>query len=378
MESTSSEPLQSIVLPKVIISGGGTGGHIFPAIAIADALKREHPETEILFVGAEGKMEMERVPHAGYHIIGLPIRGIQRKLTFKNLKVPFLLLKSLWMARSIIKEFGPQVVIGVGGYASGPLLRMAAWMGIPTMVQEQNSYPGVTNRLLSKKAKKIFVAYEEMDRFFPKEKIILAGNPIRRTSVDIEGKRAKAAEYFGLDAAKTTLFFVGGSLGARVINQMVESLLPIAEEKDLQILWQTGGNAFFDLNDRLGRNLPSTIKMLKFIDRMDLAYAIADMVCSRAGAMSISELCVIGKPTILVPSPYVSEDHQTKNAQALTQKEAALLLPEKQAVEEIAGLIVSLIEDPSRMKHLSENIKAMGRPEADVDIAHEVLKYMEA
>ena len=318
--SPRREHLQPIALPKVIISGGGTGGHIFPAIAIADALKRELPETEILFVGAEGKMEMERVPNAGYRIIGLPIRGIQRRLTLANLKVPFLLLKSLWMARSIIKEFKPQAVIGVGGYASGPLLRMAAWMGIPTMVQEQNSYPGVTNKLLAKKAVRIFVAYEGMERFFAKDKIILTGNPIRRSSVAIEGKRKEAAEYFGLSEEKTTLFFVGGSLGARVINQMAESLIPLAQEKDLQILWQTGGNAYFELNDRLGRVLPSNVKMMKFIDRMDLAYAMADVVCSRAGAMSISELCVVAKPTIFVPSPYVSEDHQTKNAQALTRR----------------------------------------------------------
>ena len=288
-------------MPKVIISGGGTGGHIFPALAIADALKRQAPDSEILFVGAEGKMEMERVPKAGYDIIGLPIRGIQRSLSLANLKVPFLLIKSLWMARAIIHGFKPDVVIGVGGYASGPLLRMAAWMGVPTMVQEQNSYPGITNKLLAKKAKKIFVAYEGMDKFFPADKIVLSGNPIRKQAVDIADKRTEAANYFTLDKDKVTLFFVGGSLGARVINQAVEQLLPFINKKEVQVLWQTGANSFETLDAKLKSSLPVQVKMLKFIERMDLAYALADVIVSRAGAMSSCELCVIGKPVIFIP-----------------------------------------------------------------------------
>jgi UDP-N-acetylglucosamine--N-acetylmuramyl-(pentapeptide) pyrophosphoryl-undecaprenol N-acetylglucosamine transferase len=363
-------------VPKVIISGGGTGGHIFPALAIADALKRQDENIEILFVGAEGKMEMERVPIAGYDIIGLPIRGIQRRISLANLKVPFLLIKSLWMARSILHGYKPDVVIGVGGYASGPLLRMAAWMGIPTMVQEQNSYPGITNKLLAKRAKKIFVAYEGMERFFPGEKIVLSGNPIRKQAVAITDKRSEAVEYFSLDKDKSTLFFVGGSLGALVINQAVEKLLPFICKKEVQVLWQTGANSFESLDVKLKASLPSQVKMLKFIERMDLAYALADVIISRAGAMSISELCVIGKPVIFIPSPYVSEDHQTKNALALTQKDAAILLKETEALDQIEKILEDLLDNEGKRLGLAENIKALSKPTADDDIAHHVLEYI--
>jgi len=361
-------------VPRLIISGGGTGGHIFPALAIADALKRKNPNTEILFVGAIGKMEMERVPKAGYKIIGLPIMGIQRRLTLKNLKVPFMIIKSLWRARKVIQEFQPNAVIGVGGYASGPLLRMASWMGYPTMIQEQNSYPGVTNKILAKKAKKIFVAYEGMERFFPEDKLILSGNPIRKQAVHIEGKRAEAASYFSLDQGRLTLFFVGGSLGAQAINQAVEQLVPFIEKKNVQVLWQTGANAFEALDARMGKSLPSQLKMLRFIDRMDLAYALSDIIISRAGAMSISGLCVIGKPVIFIPSPYVSEDHQTKNALSLTSKNAAILLKETEVSEKIEGTLEKLISDEALRLKLGKAIKALARPKADDEIAEEIMK----
>jgi len=319
-------------------------------------------------------MEMERVPKAGYKIIGLPIMGIQRRLTLKNLKVPFMIIKSLWRARKVIQEFQPNAVIGVGGYASGPLLRMASWMGYPTMIQEQNSYPGVTNKILAKKAKKIFVAYEGMERFFPEDKLILSGNPIRKQAVHIEGKRAEAASYFSLDQGRLTLFFVGGSLGAQAINQAVEQLVPFIEKKNVQVLWQTGANAFEALDARMGKSLPSQLKMLRFIDRMDLAYALSDIIISRAGAMSISELCVIGKPVIFIPSPYVSEDHQTKNALSLTSKNAAILLKETEVSEKIEGTLEKLISDEALRLKLGKAIKALARPKADDEIAEEIMK----
>jgi UDP-N-acetylglucosamine--N-acetylmuramyl-(pentapeptide) pyrophosphoryl-undecaprenol N-acetylglucosamine transferase len=308
---------------RVIISGGGTGGHIFPAIAIANALRRIEPDIEILFVGANGRMEMERVPEAGYEIIGLDIQGIDRSSLLKNLALPFKMVDSLIRAWKIIREFEADVAVGVGGFASGPLLMAANNMGLPTLIQEQNSYAGVTNKRLGKKAKKICVAYEGMDKFFPAEKIMLTGNPIRRDSVAIEGKREFALQIFGLQPHKKTILIIGGSLGAKQMNGYVLDVIhELGEKDDVQFIWQTGKTYYEDMERMLKMDelIPGNVKVKPFLDRMDLAYAAADLIISRAGAGTISELCVVGKPVLLVPSPNVAEDHQTKNAQALAAK----------------------------------------------------------
>lgn len=358
---------------KVIISGGGTGGHIFPAIAIANALKQLAPDTEILFVGAEGKMEMERVPAAGYEIVGLDIVGINRQSLLKNIALPFKMLKSLWKARKVLKDFKAEVAIGVGGYASGPLLMMANMMGLPTIIQEQNSYAGVTNKKLGAKAKKICVAYEGMDRFFPADRILLTGNPIRKSSVAIENKREEAINAFALDQDKKTILFTGGSLGALTLNDCVKAGIPQFVEAGVQVIWQCGSYYYEKLKAELGDSLPDSIKLMPFLERMDYAYAAADVIVGRAGAGTISELCVIGKPVVLVPSPNVSDDHQTKNALALVSKDAALMVTDGAARVELLPQLLNLIADEAKMQELGDHILTLALPDADVVIAQEVL-----
>lgn len=358
---------------RVIISGGGTGGHVFPAIAIANALKARDKNTEIHFVGANGKLEMTKVPQAGYTIDGLNIAGFQRRLTFKNVTFFFKLIDSLLKAKRIIKRFKPDVVIGVGGYASGPVLRVAGKKGIPTLIQEQNSFPGITNRLLAKTVNKVCVAYAGLERWFPKEKIILTGNPVRQDVVQLEGKRNRGLEHFGLEDGVNTVLVVGGSLGARTINESVMEWLPTCKKSGLQLIWQTG-KAYYETAkkavEQLGGN---SIKVLPFIDRMDLGYAVADLVISRAGAMSISELCLVKKPAILIPSPNVAEDHQTKNAMALVTHKAALMIPDAEAKEKLNEVIFEVLNDEEQRERLKDNIAKLGFTNAAEAIASEVI-----
>lgn len=362
---------------KIIISGGGTGGHIFPAIAIADAVKKRKPEAEILFVGAKGKMEMERVPKAGYPIEGLWISGFQRKLTLQNLAFPFKLVSSLLKARSVLKNFKPDVVIGVGGFASGPTLRMATKLGIPTLIQEQNSYPGITNRLLAAKADKICVAYPGMEKFFPKEKIFLTGNPVRQDLADVTGKKAEAAAHFGFDIDKKTIVLMGGSLGARKLNEaMRENFKLLQKRTDVQVLWQAGKLYVDEFSKCETAQLPD-VKIAAFLEKMNLAYALADVLICRAGALTISELCIVGKPAILVPSPNVAEDHQTKNAQALAENEAAFLVEDGEAAEEMIPLALRILQNPALASKLSGNIKKMAKPDAAENIVNEIFSLAE-
>ena len=361
---------------KVIISGGGTGGHIFPAIAIANALRQLEPEIEILFVGALGRMEMEKVPQAGYDIVGLDIQGIDRSSLFKNLALPFKMIKSLLAARKIIKQFGAQAAVGVGGFASGPLLMMANRMSLPTLIQEQNSYAGKTNTALAKQAKKICVAYEGMENFFPAEKILLTGNPIRRSSVDIAGKRAEALAFFGLDSTKKAVLVTGGSLGARTLNDCLQENIDRIAAADLQVIWQCGSYYHERLEKELAGSLPPSIKLLPFLQRMDYAYAAADMIVARAGAGTISELCVVGKPVILVPSPNVAEDHQTKNALALVEKQAAKLVSDANARKTLVDEVLALLQNEAERTAMSEQIKKLALLDADEIIAKEVLKLI--
>jgi len=361
-------------LNKIIISGGGSGGHIFPAVAIANKIKEKYPNSDILFVGAEGKMEMEKVPQAGYEIIGLPIRGIQRKLTLKNLSVPFKLISSLWKARKIIKEFKPDVAIGVGGYASAATLKMAAMAKVPTLVQEQNSFPGITNKWLAKDAKKICVAYDGLDRFFLKSKLVKTGNPVRNEVVQTEGKRDQAFEFFGLDKTKKTVLVIGGSLGAGTINISFKENITQLIEDNIQVIWQCGKGYIKNLsifNNELNSDL---VYLSDFIYKMDFAYAAADVIVSRAGAMSISELCLISKPTILVPSPNVSEDHQTKNAMALVHENAAILIKDNEAKDRLINQVIELVSDDETRSNLSANIKKLGISDA----ADRILKEIES
>lgn len=358
-------------LERVIISGGGTGGHIFPAIAIADEIKERNPDVQILFVGAEGKMEMEKVPAAGYQIKGLQIVGLKRKLALSNFLLPFKIIKSVLNARSIIKDFNPQVVIGVGGYASGPTLKAASMIGIPTLLQEQNSFPGKTNKLLAKKAKKICVAYDGLDRFFPAEKIVYTGNPTRKNMVDTINKTSEALEHFKLDKDKKTILIIGGSLGARTLNEsLVNHINQI--KGDTQVLWQCGKLYFENLKDQLDGKLPENIKMNQFIMRMDLAYAVADVVISRAGAISVSELCLVKKPTILVPSPNVAEDHQTKNAMSLVEKNAAIMIKDVEAKETLIPATLQLLKDKEKMEQMSNAIALLGKPNATGEIVDQI------
>ena len=357
---------------KFILSGGGTGGHIYPAIAIANELKSRFPDTEFLFVGAQDKMEMQKVPQAGYAIKGLWIAGLQRKFTLQNSLFPVKLINSLWKSRCIIKQFKPNVVIGTGGFASGPLLQMANMLHIPTLIQEQNSFPGITNKLLSKKANKICVAYENLEHFFPKEKMILTGNPVRQDLIDIESKRAEAISYFNLDVSKKTLLVLGGSLGAKCINQLIEKELDSIVSQNVQIIWQCGKFYSEEYNKHYGAN----VHVLAFIDRMDLVYAAADMVISRAGASSVSELCIVGKPVIFIPSPNVAEDHQTKNAKSIVDKEAAIMIREKDLIDNFNAIFKALLEDENQQKKLSEKIMQLALPNATKQIVDEITKLI--
>lgn len=361
-------------LNKVIISGGGTGGHIFPAIAIAEEIKRRNPDVDILFVGAEGKMEMEKVPQSGYKIIGLTISGFQRKFTLSNFLLPIKIIKSIIKAKRIIKEFHPQVVIGVGGYASGPMLKAATMQGIPTLVQEQNSFAGKTNKILAKKVTRICTAYEGLERFFPAGKIVQTGNPVRFDVVQIEGKRAEAFEFYNLDPSKKTVLVIGGSLGARTLNEAMLHQMKLLQQKDVQVIWQCGKLYFEKLQNELTAVDLTGIQLTQFIARMDLAYAAADVVISRAGAISVSELCLVKKPTILVPSPNVAEDHQTHNAMALVNKVAALLVKDSEAKEHLIPTAIKLLEDEPLKKELILNIELLGKPTATVDIVNEIEK----
>ena len=362
---------------RVIISGGGTGGHIFPAVSIANAVKDLRPDAKILFVGALGRMEMQRVPAAGYDIKGLPIQGFDRKNLLKNVKVLYKIWKSQRMARQIIKEFRPQVAVGVGGYASGPTLNMAAAQGIPCLLQEQNSYAGVTNKLLAKKAAKICVAYEGMERFFPAEKIMLTGNPVRQQLLESTVTREAAVRSFGLDPEKKTILLVGGSLGARTINESVLQHLDLIKNGDVQFIWQTGKFYSAEIAERLkGHEMPQ-LKVLDFISDMAAAYKAADLVISRAGASSVSEFCLLGKPVILVPSPNVAEDHQTKNALALVHRDAALYVKDVEAKEQLLPLAIATVHDDAKLESLSKNVLKLALPDSARIIAQEVIKLAE-
>ncbi len=362
--------------PKIIISGGGTGGHIFPALSIARAIQRRYSNAEILFVGAHNRMEMEKVPAAGFKIIGLPVTGFQRSLSAKNLAFFPKLFISITKCKSILKTFKPDVVIGVGGYASGPLLYKAQRMKIPTLIQEQNSYAGVTNKLLASKAKKICVAYPNMERYFPKLKIELTGNPVRKDLLNINENQEEAYKHFGLNPELKTLLVIGGSLGARTINESIAGGLDDLIRKKFQIIWQTGKYFTEKANKELAKFHNHNIQVHQFINRMDLAYSTADFIISRAGAGSISELCIVGKPTILVPSPNVAEDHQTKNAMALVEKEAAVLVRDGKAKEELVTELFSLINDEEKQVKLSVNSSKLAKPDADETIVDEIIKLI--
>ncbi len=361
-------------LLKVIVSGGGTGGHIFPAISIANAIKRRWSDAEILFVGAEGRMEMERVPKAGYEIIGLPVAGFDRKRLHKNVAVLFKFMRSLRMAKNIVRQFNPDIAVGVGGYASGPTLRAASNAGVPTLLQEQNSYAGVTNKWLAKKASKICVAYDGMERFFPKDKIVLTGNPCRQDLSLPSERKQEAYDFFKLDPTKKTILMVGGSLGARTLNESIIGAFPDISNADIQIIWQCGKYYHREMQQlKDAGRIPSNIHLFDFVSRMDYAYAIADLVISRAGAGSISEFCLLGKPVILVPSPNVAEDHQTSNAKALVQKEAAIMVRDADARQVLFSTALKLVKDDQQLQTLSENITRL----AEYDSADRIVDEIE-
>lgn len=364
---------------RVIISGGGTGGHIFPAVSIANAVKALRPDAQILFVGALGRMEMQRVPAAGYEIKGLPICGFDRKNLLKNIKVLYKIWKSQRMAEKIIKEFRPQVAVGVGGYASGPTLNKAASMGIPCLIQEQNSYAGVTNKLLAKKAEKICVAYDGMERFFPADKIIKTGNPVRQSLLETTLSHDEAIRTFGLDPHKKTVLLVGGSLGARTINESVMQHLDIVRNSGVQFIWQTGKYYHAQIMEYFQKEekLPTNLIVTDFISDMGAAYKAADLVISRAGASSISEFCLIGKPVILVPSPNVAEDHQTKNAMALVNVDAALYVADQEAPQQLLDLAVNTVNDPEKLESLHKHILQLALPDSAEIIAKEVIRLAE-
>ena len=363
---------------RIIISGGGTGGHIFPAVSIANAIKELQPETDILFVGAEGRMEMHRVPAAGYQIKGLPVAGFDRKNLLKNIPVLIKLFKSQLLARKIVKNFRPHAAVGVGGYASGPTLKVAGSMGIPTLLQEQNSYAGVTNKLLAKQAKKICVAYEGMERFFEKDKIILTGNPVRQGLLNSTQSREEAIYSFGLDPSKRTILILGGSLGARTINQCLMSNLDKVKDSEVQFIWQTGKIYIEEAREAVAQagNLPM-LYVTDFISDMATAYSAADLVISRAGAGSISEFCLLQKPVILVPSPNVAEDHQTKNALALVDKNAAIYVKDADAKEKLIDKAIESVNQPQLLKNLSKNIAELAFKDSANVIAKEVIKLAE-
>ena len=358
---------------KVLISGGGTGGHMYPAIAIANEIKKRYPSAEFLFVGAQDRMEMEKVPSAGYKIKGLWISGIQRKLTVDNLSFPLKLLSSVWKSKKIVKEFQPDVVVGTGGFASGPVLYVASNKNIPSLIQEQNSYPGITNKLLSKKANSICVAYDGLDRFFPKEKITKTGNPVRQNLLTVDSKRDAGIDFFNLDPNKKTLLVIGGSLGARAVNKLIAESLEFLDESGVQIIWQTGK---FYIDEYKKYNAKDGVQTHAFLAEMDLAYAAADVIISRAGASSISELCIVGKPTVFIPSPNVSEDHQTKNALALVHENAALMIKESN-ISSFETVFKELIKDEELQKRLTENIKSLALPNATETIVNELERIIE-
>ncbi|MEM5538774.1 MULTISPECIES: undecaprenyldiphospho-muramoylpentapeptide beta-N-acetylglucosaminyltransferase [unclassified Olleya] len=358
---------------KIILSGGGTGGHIYPAIAIANELKLRFPESEFLFVGAKDRMEMEKVPQAGYQIKGLWITGIQRQLTLKNMMFPFKLISSLWNAKKIINQFKPDVAIGTGGFASGPLLHVAALKGIPSLIQEQNSYPGITNKLLSKKVAKVCVAYNGLERFFPSEKIIKTGNPVRQDLLDISSKRAEAIKYFNLIEGKQTLLVLGGSLGAKAINELMVDELDFLQTLNVQVIWQCG-KLYYQTYKLYGNT--KHVQVHEFINKMDYAYAAADFIISRAGAGSVSELCIVGKPVVFVPSPYVAEDHQTKNANAIVKENAALLIAQEDLKVDFKNKFGQLVASKEKQEELSQNIKKLALVNATKDIADEVEKLL--
>jgi UDP-N-acetylglucosamine--N-acetylmuramyl-(pentapeptide) pyrophosphoryl-undecaprenol N-acetylglucosamine transferase len=352
---------------RIIIAGGGTGGHVFPAIAIAKAIQKKVYNSRILFVGAAGRMEMKKVPEAGFHIIGLKISGLQRRLTWKNLTIPYKLVQTIIASRNIIKRFKPDLVIGVGGYASGPLLWAATQLKIPVLIQEQNSYPGLTNRLLAKRAEKICVAYDGMERFFPKAKIYLTGNPIRQDVVNIDGKQQQALKFFQLSAGKPVLLATGGSLGARTINESMLENLKLFLFNNVQVIWQTGSGFYNTALEQTQGMEKFGLHVCEFIDRMDLAYAAADVIVSRAGAIAVSEICAVQKPAILIPSPNVAEDHQTKNALALANHHAAILLPDMQAKEQLGAMVMELIFDEDKKHRLKEKLVGLTfRDAADI------------
>ncbi|MTI32858.1 undecaprenyldiphospho-muramoylpentapeptide beta-N-acetylglucosaminyltransferase [Xanthovirga aplysinae] len=361
---------------RVIISGGGTGGHIYPAIAIANKLKEKFSDTEVLFVGAENRMEMQKVPEAGYKIEGLWISGIQRKLTWDNLSFPLKLISSIRKSHRIIKEFKPDVVVGVGGYASGPLLYAATQKGVPALIQEQNSFAGLTNKWLANRIQTACVAYEGMEKFFPKEKVVLTGNPVRSDIIGAAKKREQALEFFDFSEEKPVLLIIGGSLGARTLNEGVFAGLKELIDQGVQVIWQIGRFYYKDIKKRLEEFETTNIRAMEFIKEMDLAYGAADVVVSRAGALSVSELCLAKKPSIFVPSPNVAEDHQTKNARALVEKDAAWMINDREAKENLVDRALELLNNEEERKRLSENIALWGRPEAAEDIVNEILKLI--
>lgn len=362
---------------RIIISGGGTGGHIFPAISIANTFRQRFPDADILFVGAEDRMEMEKVPAAGYPIVGLPVSGFDRSSLWRNVKVVGRLMKSLRLAKKTIREFKPDMVVGVGGYASGPTLWVAASLGIPTLIQEQNSYAGVTNKLLAKKARRICVAYDRMEKFFPSDRIVVTGNPVRQDLMDAVGKREEALAFFGLSPEKKTVLVVGGSLGARTINRSIQGGLDALFASDVQVIWQTGRYYYNEAAKHLKAYRGMPVWCSDFITRMDYAYGAADLVISRAGASSISELCLLKKPVVLVPSPNVAEDHQTKNAQALVDKEAAVMVTDREAEQKLVSTALEIVRDEARLRSLSEHIAGLAQEQSAERIVDEMVKIIE-
>ena len=358
---------------RFILSGGGTGGHIFPAIAIADEIRLREPDARILFIGAKGRMEMEKVPAAGYEIKGLWISGLQRRLSLKNLSFPFKVLSSLINARKIVGDFKPHIVIGTGGYASGPTLRAAAAMGYPTLIQEQNSYPGITNKLLSKKADHICVAYEGLEKWFPAEKITITGNPVRKDLLDLHHKKETAQHFFSLDPAKKTVLVIGGSLGALTINESISNSLELLEKNNIQLIWQTGKTYYPIAENLLSHKTEGVFRVYPFITAMDMAYAAADIIVSRAGAIAISELCITGKPSILVPSPNVAEDHQPKNAMTLVKNDAAMLITDAESRQKLVEETIKLLNDEFRLNVYKSNISRMAIRNSDEIIAKEII-----
>jgi len=359
---------------KVMVSGGGTGGHIFPAVAIANAIKGIRPDAEFLFVGAKGKMEMEKVPAAGFPIEGLWISGLQRSLTLKNLSFPFKVLHSMWRARQLVKGFKPDVVIGTGGFASGPTLKAAAALGVPTIIQEQNSFPGMTNRILGKHAKRVCVAYDGMEQYFDSDKLLFTGNPVRKQVTQIEGKKQEAQSFFQLEAGKPTVLIVGGSLGARSINQAIMKGLDQLVEAGIQLIWQTGKPSFEEAKQAAAPYVDQGIRVLEFIQKMELGYAAADVVISRAGAIAVSELCLVEKPSILVPFPFAAEDHQTKNAMALVNHNAAIHIADSDANGQLIPAVKALVADKEQQEQLAKHIAALGKPDAALRIAEEAVR----